>query len=153
MQSNIAIPRKKTGKLSPRMTCTVCMQPNAVRYYMQSTVSGEKVTKMVYEHRDEPPISWSTWKGKRIPKYRRCHAGIVRNGLPLLNDNSRDESDKDTLKNFKMEFTDSLRELSDIAYDISGDDAKRILENIWRWLEQKQKELRVINSHDEAVLA
>jgi hypothetical protein len=34
-----------------------------------------------------------------------------------------------------------LKELNDIAYDIGGDDAKRILKNIWRWIEQKQKEL------------
>jgi hypothetical protein len=27
-------------------------------------------------------------------------------------------------------------------YDVSGDDAKRILKNIWRWVEQKQKELK-----------
>jgi hypothetical protein len=30
----------------------------------------------------------------------------------------------------------------DIMYDVSGDDAKRILKNIWRWVEQKQKELK-----------
>jgi hypothetical protein len=27
-------------------------------------------------------------------------------------------------------------------YDVSGDDAKRILKYIWRWVEQKQKELK-----------
>jgi hypothetical protein len=39
---------------------------------------------MVYEHRDDPPESWRTWKGKRIHSLRRCYAGIVRNGLSLL---------------------------------------------------------------------
>jgi hypothetical protein len=121
------------------MTCTVCMKPNAVRYYVQATVSGERVTKMVYEHRDDPPASWNTWKGKKIPRYRRCYAGIVSNGLPLLKD--AEPGDK-TFMNYKREFAESLSELSDIAYDISGDDAKRILKNIWRWAEQKQKELR-----------
>jgi hypothetical protein len=37
--------------------------------------------------------------------------------------------------------TESLKELSDIEYDVSGDDAKRILKNIWPWVEHKQKEL------------
>jgi hypothetical protein len=108
------------------------MKPNAVRYYIQATVSGEKVTKMVYEHRDEPPESWNTWKGKKVARYRRCYAGIVSNGLPLLKDV---ESGNKTLKNYKREITESLKELSDIAYDIGGDDAKRILKNIWRWVE------------------
>jgi hypothetical protein len=115
------------------------MKPNAVRYYIQARVSGERVTKMVYEHREERPESWNTWKGKKIPRYRRCYAGIVSNGLPLLKDA---ESGIETFRDCKREFTESLRELSDIAYDISGDDAKRILKNIWRWVEQKQKELR-----------
>jgi hypothetical protein len=141
MQSDLLDQKRKTGKHSPRMTCTVCMKPNAVRYYIQASVSGEKVTKMVYEHRDELPTMWRTWKGKKIPTYRRCHAGIVRNGLPLLKDKTNTESDNKLFRNYKKEFTDSLRELSDIAYDISGDDAKRILKNIWRWVEQKQKEL------------
>jgi hypothetical protein len=117
------------------------MKPNAVRYYIQAIVSGERVTKMVYEHRDEHPASWRTWRGKKIPTYRRCYAGIVRNGLPLLNDNVDTESNNRAFRNYKIEFIDSMRELNDIAFDITGDDAKRILKNIWRWLEQKQKEL------------
>lgn len=139
MQSNKLIPK---GKRSPRMTCTVCNKPNAVRYYVQASVSGVQVTKMIYEHRDEPPESWRTSKGRKIPTYRRCYAGIVRNGLPLLKEEVKIEQRDDAGENFKREFVDSIRELSDIAYDISGDDAKRILNNIWRWLDQKQIELR-----------
>jgi hypothetical protein len=134
----MVVAERKPSRRSPRMTCTVCMKPNAVRYYIQATVSGERVTKMVYEHREEPPESWNTWKGKKIPRYRRCYAGIVSNGLPLLKDA---ESRNNSLKNYKREFAESLKELSNIAYDIGGDDAKRVLKNIWRWVEQKQKEL------------
>jgi hypothetical protein len=143
MESNVFNLKRTAAGRSPRMTCTVCMKPNAVRYYIQATVSGEKVTKMIYEHRDEPPESWRTWKGKRIPTYRRCHAGIVKHGLPLLKDKNNRESNDEAFKDYKIEFADSLSELRDIAYDISGEDAKRILKNIWRWVDQKQKELRV----------
>jgi hypothetical protein len=69
-----------------------------VRYYIQARVSGEKVTKMVYEHRDEPPESWRTWKGKKIPALRRCYAGIVSNSLPFLKEETEtghiDETDR-----------------------------------------------------------
>lgn len=96
---------------------------------------------MVYEHRDEPPEAWNTWNGKKIPRYRRCYAGIVRNGLPLLNDRNSSEFSNEIIVDYKMEFAESIRELSNIAYDINGDDAKRILRNILRWISQKQEEL------------
>jgi hypothetical protein len=79
--------------------------------------------------------------GKKMATYRSCHTEIVRNGLPLLKDNNGTESDNELFKNYKKESTDSSRELSDIAYDISGDDAKRILKNILCWVDEKQKEM------------
>lgn len=78
---------------------------------------------MVYEHRDELPVSWSTWKGKRIPRYRRCHAGIVRNGLPLLKEENETEHSKKTDKNYKREFADSI-----FFYSSNKDQVAKIIE-------------------------
>lgn len=80
--------------------------------------------------------------GKRRRKYRRCHAGIVRTTLPLSKDISDTNPSDGTFRNYKTEFADSIKELTDILYDVSGEDAKRILKNIWRWVEHKQKELK-----------
>jgi hypothetical protein len=65
----------------------------------------------------------------------------VKHGLPLLKDKNNPESDDEPFKDYKIVFADSLRELRDIVYDISGDDAKSILNNIWHWLDMKQKDL------------
>jgi hypothetical protein len=50
--------------------------------------------------------------GKRIPRYRMCHAGIVRTGLPLLKDISDTDPSDGTYRNYKTEFADSIKELT-----------------------------------------
>lgn len=64
----------------PRITCTVCFKPGAIRYINPKT----KLT--VYEHRGEPPIKeyTSPTTGKKYFRYRRCNGGRPVEGLEQL---------------------------------------------------------------------
>lgn len=73
-------PKTLVGK-APRMLCTVCRKPDslAVRYYTETKrKDGTIVRRMRYEHRDEPPVKEYIYKGKKMNRYRTCHAGIVK---------------------------------------------------------------------------
>lgn len=150
---------KKTGK-SPRMRCTVCLKP-AVRYYNKYySKSGELVRReIVYEHRDEPPVKEDIYNGKKYLRYRRCNAGTVKEGLPLIVESEiqqrnqhqqqqqqqqpqSQQQEQENSTDYLAEMVYSLRELDEISHDISGEDAKRILKNIWRWIAAKREELK-----------
>lgn len=152
---------KKTGK-SPRMQCTICGKP-AVRYYTTRYSKDGKVVSrtMVYEHRDEPPIRDYIYRNQKYPRYRRCNAGIVKGGLPLMQEPKEEEQQRQLKprpeqqqeqqesrheeKDYLAEMIYTLKELDEISHDISGEESKRILKNIWRWLAEKRQELRKQN--------
>ena len=74
----------------PRMQCSICDKPNAVRYFIRKKLkSGEVVTKIVYEHRDEPPVGEFYFRGKKLFSYRRCQSGTVYDGLPFMEEHKR----------------------------------------------------------------
>jgi hypothetical protein len=128
------------------------MKP-AVRYYITPKVAGKTVKKIVYEHREEPPASWNLFKGKKVPRYRRCYTGVIRDGLPFLEEKEEklaaiegttEQIVKEETKelDYKKIFQDHLHEINEIAFDISGEEAKRILKNLWRYLNEQRQELR-----------
>lgn len=61
----------------PRITCTVCFKPGAIRYI------NPRTSMTVYEHRDEPPISEYVYHktGKKYFRYRRCYGGRALHSL------------------------------------------------------------------------
>jgi hypothetical protein len=126
----------KQGKPQrPRVTCTICMKP-AVRYYIMQKQGGVMVRKITYEHRDEPPIREDMSKNGTVRRrYRRCYTGVIHNGLPFLEEREGEE-EKSGL-DYKNKYEDTIQELSEIALDISGEEAKRILKNLQRYLETK----------------
>jgi len=115
----------KRGKLQrPRVTCTICMKPS-VRYYIMQKQGGEMVRKITYEHRDEPPIREDMSKNGSIRRrYRRCYTGVIHNGLPFVEEREEEEEEKSEL-DYKKLFEDHVHELSEIAFDLSGEDAKK----------------------------
>jgi hypothetical protein len=129
-------PRRGGGRpKEPRMICTVCFKPNAVRYYVKKKLkrTGEMVRNMVYEHRDELPIKEFYYKGHRMFRYRRCNAGRVKSGLPFIDeDNSR--------KDYKKMYWDLLSELTNIVYGIDERTAVRIVKDI-KGIIQKGEEI------------
>lgn len=143
MQVNTAQSKRvksvKQGKRQrPRVTCTICMKP-AVRYYIMQKQGGGMVRKITYEHRDEPPIREDMSKNGSVRKrYRRCYTGVIHNGLPFMEE--REEEEKSGL-DYKNKYEDTINELSEIAFDISGEEAKRILKNLQRYLETKRHEM------------
>jgi hypothetical protein len=139
---------KGIGK-SPRTQCTVCGK-TAVRYYDKHyTKDGRlKSRNMIYEHRDEPPIKEFIYRGIKHKQYRRCNAGPVQEGLPLIYENRPslvliDETEEYMkVKNELVLSKDDLKELDEIANDITGEEAKRILKNIRCWIEDKRSKLK-----------
>jgi hypothetical protein len=130
----------KQGKPQrPRVTCTICMKP-AVRYYIMQKQGGEMVRKITYEHRDEPPIREDMSKNGSVRRrYRRCYTGVIHNGLPFVEE--REEEEEKSGLDYKNKYEDTIHELSEIAFDISGEEAKRILKNLQRYLETKRHEM------------
>ena len=130
----------KRGKPQrPRVTCTICMKP-AVRYYIMQKQGGEMVRKITYEHRDEPPIREDMSKNGSVRRrYRRCYTGVIHNGLPFVEE--REEEEKKSGLDYKNKYEDTIHELGEIAFDISGEEAARILKNLQRYLETKRHEM------------
>lgn len=141
-------------KKSPRMICTVCGK-QAVRYYQKHYQKGKVVRRsLIYEHRDEPPIREFIYRGRKSKTYRRCDAGTVTDGLPFVEDPKEEKHpqeqhamaaalvEESEEKDYLTEMIFSLKELDEISHDISGDESKRILKNIWRWLEERRSDLR-----------
>lgn len=104
------------------MICTVCMKPNAVRYYIPSkNKDGSTTRSLVYEHRDEPPIKTYEYEGKgKIHSYRRCFAGPVSDEsiMPELGDEEEQQSHQPIHK-----ITPSSPEKQEIA---NGKDYKKM---------------------------
>ena len=130
----------KRGKPQrPRVICTICMK-SAVRYYIMQKQGGEMVRKITYEHRDEPPIREDMSKNGSVRRrYRRCYTGVIHNGLPFVEE--REEEEEKSELDYKNKYEDTIHELSEIAVDISGEEAKRILNNLQRYLETKRHEM------------
>jgi hypothetical protein len=125
----------------------------AVRYYIMPKVAGKTVKKIVYEHRDEGPIREFIYRGKKSASYRRCYTGVIREGLPFLEEKEEklaaiegktEQIVKEETKglDYKKIFQDHIHEINEIAFDISGEEAKRILKNLWRYLNEQRQELR-----------
>ena len=139
MQSKRVKSVKRGKPQRPRVTCTICMKP-AVRYYVMQKQGGEMVRKITYEHRDEPPIREDTSKNGSVRRrYRRCYTGVIHNGLPFVEE--REEEEEKSELDYKNKYEDTIHELSEIAVDISGEEAKRILNNLQRYLETKRHEM------------
>ena len=139
MQSKRVKSVKRGKPQRPRVTCTICMKP-AVRYYVMQKQGGEMVRKITYEHRDEPPIREDMSKNGSIRRrYRRCYTGVIHNGLPFVEE--REEEEEKSELDYKNKYEDTIHELSEIAVDISGEEAKRILNNLQRYLETKRHEM------------
>ena len=122
-------------------------------------VAGEVAKKIVYEHRDEGPIRELTCKGKKRFAYRRCYTGVILDGLPLIKEDEEKIPEKKAIEtkqqqqqlrnketielvDYKNIFQDHIHEINEIAFDISGEEAKRILKNLWRYLNEQRQELR-----------
>lgn len=81
---NITKVTKRHRPKMPRMICTVCLQPNAIRYYhVHKKKDGTVSRQLIYEHRDEAPLKeyWYITKAGRKQhhfRYRRCNAGVVK---------------------------------------------------------------------------
>jgi hypothetical protein len=115
------------------------MKP-AVRYYIMQKQGGEMVRKITYEHRDEPPIREDMSKNGSVRRrYRRCYTGVIHNGLPFVEE--REEEEKKSGLDYKNKYEDTIHELGEIAFDISGEEAARILKNLQRYLETKRHEM------------
>jgi len=124
MQSKRVKSVKRGKPQRPRVTCTICMKPS-VRYYIMQKQGGEMVRKITYEHRDEPPIREDMSKNGSIRRrYRRCYTGVIHNGLPFVEEREEEEEEKSEL-DYKKLFEDHVHELSEIAFDLSGEDAKK----------------------------
>lgn len=131
---------KRGNPQRPRVTCTICMKP-AVRYYIMQKQGGKIVRKITYEHRDEPPIREDLSKNGSVRRrYRRCYTGVIHNGLPFVEEREEKEQEKSGL-DYKNKYEDTIHELSEIVVDISGEEAKRILNNLQRYLETKRHEM------------
>ena len=113
-------------------------------------VAGETVKKIVFEHRDEGPTREFICRGKKSATYRRCYTGVIRDGLPFLEEKeaavegTTEQIVKEETKelDYKKIFQDHIDEINEIAFDISGEEAKRILKNLWRYLNEQRQELR-----------
>lgn len=139
MQSKRVKSVKRGKPQRPRVTCTICMKP-AVRYYIMQKQGGEMVRKITYEHRDEPQIREDMSKNGSVRRrYRRCYTGVIHNGLPFVEE--REEEEEKSELDYKNKYEDTIHELSEIAVDISGEEAKRILNNLQRYLETKRHEM------------
>lgn len=158
---------KDTNK-SPRETCTECKKP-AVRYYTNEYTKDGALRRriMVFEHRDELPVKeywYTTKKGKKQHhfRYRRCNAGVVTEGIPLISEQqapppqpkvkSKSTNISSRAKHFSSHTTkliEALEELQEILYDTSGEEAKRILKNVRRWVPDKIKELQKEELHEQ----
>jgi hypothetical protein len=139
MQSKRVKSVKRGKPQRPRVTCTICMKP-AVRYYIMQKQGGEMVRKITYEHRDEPPVREDMSKNGSVRRrYRRCYTGVIHNGLPFVEE--REEEEEKSELDYKNKYEDTIHELSEIAVDISGEEAKRILNNLQRYLETKRHEM------------
>ena len=126
------------------------MKP-AVRYYISAKVAGEKVKKIVYEHRDEGPIREFIYRGKKSATYRRCYTGVIRDGLPILQEKEErlgtiegttEQVVKEETKelDFKKIFQDHMHDINEIAFDISGEEVKRNLKHLWRYLNEQSRD-------------
>jgi predicted ATP-binding protein involved in virulence len=109
---------------------------------------------MIYEHRDEAPIREYIYRGQKYLRYRRCHGGTVQDSLPFIDEKQvvttteeKEEKEIDKSKHYK-EMIAHLKELDEISHDISGEESKRILRNIWRWIDDKRLELKMSGEKD-----
>ena len=79
-QQQLQSQQRKQPKNSkrPRITCTVCFKPGAIRY-----INPRTRIATCNEHRDEPPISEhvSPTTGKKYFRYRRCNGGRMVSSL------------------------------------------------------------------------
>lgn len=70
---------KRRSSDEQRMLCTMCGKPNATRFYqLKKRKDGSVDRYVIYEHPDEPPVKEYMYEGKKIIRYRQCHAGLVR---------------------------------------------------------------------------
>lgn len=102
--------KEKEGK-APRMVCTVCWKP-AVRYYLKKYDRDSNLIerRMVYEHRDEPPIRVWKYRGRQNKTYRRCNSGVVTEGLPFIEEKVATTTKPKVAKVSNLKFNDSVVE-------------------------------------------
>lgn len=85
VEEHITIPahKRKSRPQGERVECLKCHKP-AVRYSGSPNKDGS--APIIYEHRDEPPLTYYRYKDKLVAKYRRCTAGTSVDAMKVISD-------------------------------------------------------------------